>query len=526
MDKHFWVIIVGGGPVGLALAIGLGSRGIKCALVESRTEMHRIPKGQNLTQRTLEHFHFWGIVEELRAARLMPPGHAIGEITAYGDLMSPYWHAPAGRELVRPYYFQDNERLPQYQMEDVLRRKVASLPAIETFWGWTAVEVTQDEGGARATIAKNGGERRVLTASYMVGCDGARSLVRDAAGITRSGTDFDKLMVLTVFRSRALHKLFERFPPRSTFRVMHPDFEGYWQFFGRIDVGESFFFHAPIPRDTKREGFDFRGPLYKAVGAEFAVEFDYTGFWELRNAVADTYSAGRMFIAGDAAHSHPPYGGFGLNNGLEDAVNLGWKLAAQLQGWGGETLLNSYSQERQPVFRDVAEDFIADRIRKEADFLTRYNPAKGKAAFEQAWAAHEGDLGVRVRSYEPNYEGSPVVDGPPNGVSGAHGKHMFDARPGHHLAPQLLASGRNTFEELGEGFTLFAFDAPSEDVSRMTKAAAGLSVPLKVVKDSGADARNAYGCRMILVRPDQFIAWTGDAVPVDAAALLRKAVGR
>ena len=108
-----------------------------------------------------------------------------------------------------------------------------------------------------------------------------------------------------------------------------------------------------------------------------------SGFWQLRNAVADTYRDGRVFIAGDAAHTHPPYGGFGLNNGLEDAVNLGWKLAAKLQGWGGEALLNSYSAERQPVFRDVAEDFIAARIREEGDFLARYNPERDRAEFEQ-----------------------------------------------------------------------------------------------------------------------------------------------
>jgi len=524
VDKHFQVIIVGGGPVGLALAISLGSRGIACALIESRTEMHKIPKGQNLTQRTLEHFYFWNIVEELRAARLMPRGHAIGEITAYGNLMSDYWNAPAGRELVRPYYFQDNDRMPQYQMENVLRGKVAHVPAVQTFWGWTAVDVAQDASGVRVTIAKDGEQSQVLTADYVAGCDGARSLVRKAAGIERSGTDFDKLMVLVVFRSRELHRLFERFPDRSTYRVMHPDFEGYWQFFGRIDVGESFFFHAPVPRDSDRDAFDFRQPLYKAVGAEFAVEFDYTGFWELRNAVADRYRAGRMIIAGDAAHTHPPYGGFGLNNGLEDAVNLGWKLAARLQGWGGEALLDSYSLERQPVFRDVAEDFIADRIRKEADFLARYNPEKDKASFDQAWAAHEGDLGMRVRSYEPNYEGSPAVVGPANGRSSAHGNHAFEARAGHHLAPQLLSSSRNTFEELGEGFTLFAFDGA--DVSGIEKAAVDLSVPLKVVEDKGGEARKAYGCQLVLVRPDQFVAWTGDAPPADAAALMRQVSGR
>src|SRR6185503_9179320 len=115
MGKRHQVIIVGGGPVGVALAVDLGLRGIACALVEARTDVGRIPKGQNLTHRTLEHFYFWGIVDELRAARLMPHDYPIGEITAYGSLASEYWQAPAGRELVRPYYFQHNERLPQYR---------------------------------------------------------------------------------------------------------------------------------------------------------------------------------------------------------------------------------------------------------------------------------------------------------------------------------------------------------------------------------------------------------------------------
>jgi len=144
MAERTQVVIVGGGPVGMALAIELGRRGVACVLVESRTEPHRIPKGQNLTQRTLEHFHFWGIEAELRAARVMPPSHPIGEITAYGDLMSEYWQAPAGREVVRPYYFRDNERLPQYRMEAVLRAKLAVLDAVECRFGSTAREVAQD----------------------------------------------------------------------------------------------------------------------------------------------------------------------------------------------------------------------------------------------------------------------------------------------------------------------------------------------------------------------------------------------
>ena len=199
----------------------------------------------------------------------------------------------------------------------------------------------------RRAAARN----EVLEADYVVGCDGGHSIVRRQIGIERSGADFDQLMVLALFRSRELHEKLKRFPPRSTYRVLHPDLKGYWQFFGRVDVGESWFFHSPVPASTTRDNYDFHGLLQQVAGFDFACDFDYVGFWDLRIAVAENYQVGRVFIAGDAAHSHPPYGGYGLNNGLDDVANLGWKLAAKLQGWGSDALLQSYSEERQPIFQ-------------------------------------------------------------------------------------------------------------------------------------------------------------------------------
>ena len=178
------------------------------------------------------------------------------------------------------------------------------------------------------------------------------------------------------------------------------------------------------------------------------------------------------------------------------------------------------------MFRDVAEDFIAARIREEGDFLARYSPARDRAEFERAWAEREGDLGKRVNRYEPNYEGSPVVLGPQGGRTSAHGDHSFKARAGHHLAPQPLSTGRNVFEELGTGFTLFAFDAASADVERLTEAARACGVPLKVVRDSLAGGRENYEAKLILVRPDQFIAFAGDAAPANAEALMRRVSGQ
>ncbi|HEY5340079.1 MAG TPA: FAD-dependent monooxygenase, partial [Candidatus Aquilonibacter sp.] len=277
---------------------------------------------------------------------------------------------------------------------------------------------------------------------------------------------------------------------------------------------------------TTKDNYDFLGLLHKAAGFEFAAEFDYVGFWDLRVAVADTYQVGRILIAGDAAHSHPPYGGYGLNNGLEDATNLGWKLAATLQGWGGDALIRSYSAERRPIFKETGEDFIAGRIQADAAWLERYNPARDKPEFERAWAARQSPNGEGTLSYEPNYEGSPVIAGPPHGKSSAHGAHTFSARAGHHLAPALLSSEKNVFEELGVGFTLLAFGIDDAAARAFEGAAAAARIPLSVVRDSYDGGREAYEHRLVLVRPDQYVGWTGDHVPPDVAALFALLTGR
>src|SRR3954463_14196234 len=154
------VVIVGGGPVGLGLAIDLGQRGANCVLVERYVSPQPIPKGQNLTQRTLEHFYFWGAEAGLRAARTIPPNYGIGGMTSYGTLLSGYRYDWLQRELVRPYYFTDNERLPQYATEAVLRHRLGELECVETFFGWTAEEVAQDENGVQVLLAKRNGQGR------------------------------------------------------------------------------------------------------------------------------------------------------------------------------------------------------------------------------------------------------------------------------------------------------------------------------------------------------------------------------
>jgi 2-polyprenyl-6-methoxyphenol hydroxylase-like FAD-dependent oxidoreductase len=527
MNKRCQVVIVGGGPVGVALAVDLGQRGISCALVERRTEPQRIPKGQNLTQRSMEHFHSWGVAAEVRAARLLPPEYPMSGIVSYRNLNNEYWYAPPLREIVNSYYFQANERLPQYLVEYALRKRMTQLRSIDSLFGWKAETIEQDAGGVRVVIVEEGGTSEgILEADYLVGCDGGYSTVRRQIGIERSGADFNELMVLALFRSRELHEKLKRFPPRSTYRVLHPDLKGYWQFFGRVDVGESWFFHSPVPADTTRDNYDFHALLQSAAGFSFACDFDYVGFWDLRIAVAEKYQEGRVFIAGDAAHSHPPYGGYGLNNGLDDVANLGWKLAAALGGWGSDALLPTYTEERRPIFKETAEDFIEAGIQKDAAFLAHHSPEKDRADFESAWKEHSTGAAPRVLTYEPHYEGSPIVFGPAHGVSSARGSHSFKARTGHHLPPQPLSSGRSVFEELGRGFTLVAFDGKDQTAAAFEKAARTLRVPLKIVCDTYQDGRTAYETKLMLIRPDRYIAWTGDRAPADPAIVIAKAVGR
>ena len=520
------VAIVGGGPVGLGLAIELGQRGVSCVLVERLLQPQPIPKGQNLTQRTMEHFHFWGAEDELRAARTIPPEYGIGGLTAYGSLLSGYAYDWLQRDLVAPYYYTRNERLPQYATEAVLRRRVAQLETVQTMFGWNVAHVSQDADGVILDLTdREGAGRRIVRADFAVGCDGSRSTVREQAGFTQTESDHDRLMCLLVFRSTDLHRLLERFPGKSYYNVLNPELKGYWQFFGRVDLGSTWFFHAPVPLGTTAENFDFRAYLQKAVGAEFAMEFEYIGFWELRVAIADAYRQGRIFIAGDSAHSHPPYGGYGVNSGFEDAANLGWKLAAVFDGWGGPRLLESYAEERRPVFQSTARDFIEKSISDDGQFLEAYDPGRDLAAFEEKWRERSTGAKSEVNAFEPYYEGSSVICSR-SGSPGAVGHHSFEARPGHHLSPRPLSDGRNVYDALGEGFTLLALDVDEVLIGQFQTAASQLGVPLSVVRDSWSAGRELYGARLILVRPDQFVAWVGSEAATDPRAILERVSGR
>lgn len=509
------VIVAGAGPVGLGLALDLALRGRRVHVLERATSLHHIPKGQNLTQRSGEHFRAWGISRAVRAASPIPPSFGNAGIVTYGTLLGDYSYDWFRRGAVGQYYFADNERLPQYALETVMRQRAGEFDNITLEQGAKVTDVSQSDDCVQVTYISDGQQMRIA-APYAVGCDGARSAVRDAAGISQDVEAHGKRMVLLVFRSRELHRLLERYPAKSIYNVMNPDLDGYWQFLGRVDLDGGWFYHSPVPGDATVDSFDYRQHLFDMLGAEVALELDHIGFWDLRISLARSYRSGRVFIAGDAAHSHPPYGGFGVNTGLEDARNLSWKLAAMFDGWGNEALLDSYGAERRAVFASTSEQFISRMIRDDRAFTDAYAPERDRAAFEAAWAQRAASGNADVTEYVPHYSGSPIVVGAKGGQSGARATHTIQARPGFHLAPQHLSDDRALWDELGTGFALID---TTGDGRGFDEAASQRAMPLRIVKAPGLGS--AYGADLILVRPDQFVAWTGSSAEHAPAILDR-----
>ena len=306
--------------------------------------------------------------------------------------------------------------------------------------------------------AEHDGRREVLEGAYVVGCDGGHSLVRQQADIERSGTDFGELVALVVFRSRELHEALARFPDRLHLPGHAPGPEGLLDVLraGRRAARSSSSTRRCRPART-REDVDVTALLHRAAGFPFACTIDHVGFWDLRVQVAQTYRAGRAFIAGDAAHTHPPYGGFGLNNGLEDAVNLGWKLGGRARRLG----------RRGPagLLRPGA---AAGLPRRRRGHHRRLDPRRPRLLETLQPGGRPGGVRRPLRGGDPRLRRAAAgLRAALRGLAGrprtarrpdaARTAATFTARAGHHLPPQPLSDGRDRLRALGDGFTLLAF---------------------------------------------------------------------
>lgn len=530
------VLIVGAGPVGLALAIELGHRGIACLLIERNDRVGYAPRAKTTNVRTREHFRRWGIADALKAASPLGmdyPSNVVfctrlagPEITRFENA---FYCAP-GRN---PLYSEHSQWVPQYTVEEVMRAHAQTLPGVEIRFRHELVKFEQDDQAVHAMVRDlERGQDLQVRADFLVGADGARSLVRDLIGAKLEGTYGLSRNYNVVFRAPGLTQAHAHGPA-----IM------YWQvngdvpsLIGPMDRGDKWFFMPTgIREGWKLDPADAPALLRQATGIDVSYEVLSTDEWVASRFLGDKYRDRRVFLAGDACHLHPPFGGYGMNMGVADGVDLGWKLAAVLQGWGGAQLLDSYELERRRVHDMVLDEAVANH-----SILSNQLWKEGLDADTEEGAALRRDAGSRIQAAKIRefyslgvvkgyrYDGSPVIV-PDEGRTPGHDfvNYVPSSCPGSIAPHAWMHDGSSLYDHFGEGFTLIAAkDAPSSAVEQIRLQARNASVPLMVVQPNEAGIAELYPHRFTLVRPDQHVAWRGDAWPHTTVALFEQVTGR
>jgi 2-polyprenyl-6-methoxyphenol hydroxylase-like FAD-dependent oxidoreductase len=534
-DGQTDVVVVGAGPVGLAVAIELGRRGVHCIVVERNDRVGYSPRAKTTNVRTREHLRRWGIADALRRASPIAPDRPSTVVFATrmnGPSIARFENALNGSRERNNLYSEEAQWVPQYVLEEVLRQYAQSLAGVTIHFETEFVSLLQTTGGVAAQLRDiNSGRTATVRSSYLIGADGARSAVRDAIGATMIGEGAFSRNFSIIFRApdlatRQIHgpaimywMVNEEMPS-----LLGPmDEAGLWTFmvtklFDNVDP-------ATIdPVDLIRRGTGLRDLDIEIVG---------TDLWVAHRLVANTYSRGRVFLAGDACHLHPPFGGFGMNMGIGDAVDLGWKMSARLDGWGGDTLLAAYETERRPVHeRTIAE--AVHNFGLTGNQLVR--PALEEPGLVgEATRREVADIieATKMREFKTlgivlgtRYENSPIVvaDGsepPPDHFM----LYVPSAHPGC-LAPHLwLSDGSSLYDHFGDGFTLLVTEGYPSATDKFGKAAATRKVPVKTLSLADARLRERYGARLALIRPDQHVAWRGDELPASCDALIAQVTG-
>lgn len=530
------VLIIGAGPAGLALAIELGQRSIPCLVIERNARTGFAPRAKTTNVRTREHLRRWGIAQDLRKAS--PLGVDYPSNIVFVTRL-------AGHELTRlenglycapgknPLYSEHAQWIPQYTLEEVLRAHAQSLPGVEIRFHCELMGFEQSAGGVTATARDiQSGRTQTIACDYLVGADGARSFVREAIGARMEGNNGLSYNYNVVFRAPGLAKAHAHGPA-----IM------YWQIngdvpsiIGPMDSGDTWFFMpTAVPQGTKFALEDMPQLIRKATGIDLAYEVLSADEWTASRLQATHYRHDRAFLVGDACHLHPPFGGYGMNMGVADSVDLGWKLAAVLQGWGGAALLDSYEIERRPVHTMVLDEAVSnhqllsnhlwkpglDADTEEGRRMREDSAARIARAKEREFFSLGVVLGYR-------YGRSPVIvdDGTPepahDGIN-----YVPTARPGS-LAPHAwLQDGSSLYDHFGAGYTLLVTGKVGEDmIARAMADAHAQSVPLKLLRPGEPVVADLYQAQLILVRPDQHVAWRGNTWPSDAHRMLATISGR
>jgi 2-polyprenyl-6-methoxyphenol hydroxylase-like FAD-dependent oxidoreductase len=534
-DGETDVVIVGAGPVGLAAAIELGQRGIRCIVVERNDRVGYSPRAKTTNVRSREHLRRWGIADALRRASPISPDRPSTIVFATrmnGPLIARFENALNGNRARNHLYSEEAQWVPQYVLEEVLRQCAQSLSSVAVHFETEFVSLTQTANAVTAQLrdSRTGGTATLLS-RYLIGADGARSSVRDAIGATMIGEGAFSRNFSIIFRA-----------PELASRQVHGPAIMYWMLneempslLGPMDEeGLWTFMVTKLPDNTDPATIDAADLIRRGTGLrDLAIEIVDTDLWVAHRLVADRYARGRVYLAGDACHLHPPFGGFGMNMGIGDAVDLGWKIAANLCGWGGDGLLASYEIERRPVHERTIAEAVHNFGQTGSEILRPDLEAPGLVG--EATRCEVADLieATKVREFKTlgvvlgmRYVDSPIVvaDGsmpPPDHFM----LYVPSAHPGC-LAPHLwLADGSSLYDHFGPGFTFLVTDGDERLANVISKAAAKRNIPFKVLAPANTRLRQRYEARFALIRPDQHVAWRGDDIPTDCDALFAQVTG-
>lgn len=502
------MLVAGGGPVGLAAAVELGRRGIDCLVVEPRTSVsHARPRCKTVSVRTAEHLRRWGIVERLRERAPLPASWS-NEIVFCTSLVG--WELSRFRGVLGlvpdgDRYPELGQQAPQYVLEELLRDVVDELAGCTLATGLRVTGVDQDDAEVRVTITDSTGEKAVVTTDYLIGCDGPRSAVRDAISAAYTGGHALRPNFGMVFRAPSLGPLV-RHGPAVQYWTINPVAPA---LMGPIDLEGTWWIIAfGVEEDRGRR--DARAIIDAAAGTPVEAEVCSHDPWTARMQLVDRARDRRVFLAGDAAHLNPPFGGHGLNTGIGDAVDLGWKLAAVLDGWGGPRLLDSYETERRPVHTRVIEAAVANMQVLATDLVTTDLETSEEArrlADAHIQAAKTAEFHALDLVLDIAYDSPAIASG------------------GARLPHAWLGPGRSLYDELGDGLSLLVGDGNAARAAAISDAARERRIPLRVVDLAGRRLRDRFGAALVLVRPDQHVAWRGDHPPDDASALLDRLRG-
>jgi 2-polyprenyl-6-methoxyphenol hydroxylase-like FAD-dependent oxidoreductase len=515
------LLIVGAGPVGLALAGDLARRGHAVTIIERSDGTIEQPRMDMVGVRTMEFCRRWGIVPAVESSAY---NRDLAQDNVYVTSVAGYELSrerfPSMRDSKPPEQSpQKRERCPQDMFDPILRDWARSFPSVEVRYRHQLLDFEQHAEGVTARVLDRDAERTLeIEAPYLIGCDGAGSTVAKAIGGPREGTPALSYTTNIIFRAPQLLSLHDK---GEAYRFIIVSTEGTWATIVAINGFDRWRMSIV---NTPPEGFtreQIEAAIRRAVGLDFTFEILSINSWTRSELVAASYQDRRVFIAGDAAHVMSPTGGFGMNTGIGDAVDLAWKLDATLRGWGGSELLDSYTVERRPVAVRNGRESSANLARMLSPVpnpvLCDDSPAGAAARaklgpeFAEAMSKEWYTLGIHL-GYR--YDDSPICwsDGtpaPPLEVA----RYIQESRPGARAPHAWLRDGRSTLDLFGDGFVLLRFNK-NANPDPIAAALRERNVPLNVVDLTTEPAAiGAYAAGLVLVRPDGHVAWRGTSHP-------------